>query len=262
MKNLWHFLKKIWWLLLTLFIAPLIVIFTFSVKEYLIHDIDLSAGEWANLFGSVFSYWGTVLLGILAFWQNERIVDLEERNMKIKERELKTSNIPNFVFEDAEVLIEHQWVKIKFDEIHEGTRVKNQCTLDEFSVLNTVDLRIYLKNQSDSDAYEIEVFDDLVNHADLTDFLKVGLNKRNLIKKNDILVLNYNVKFKNIRATRNIKIYEIQFDMNYKNLYGYCFYNLVNVFVGLEEKNPELIISITIDGQKEGRGSIQPNVIY
>lgn len=72
MKDLIRFIKSTWWLFLVLFTAPFIVISVFAILEYLFHRIDLSAGDWASLLGNMFIYWGTVILGIIAFWQNER----------------------------------------------------------------------------------------------------------------------------------------------------------------------------------------------
>lgn len=77
MKKLFAFLKNTWWLFLLLFLAPFVVITVFAVKEYIFHQIDMSAGDWASLWGSAFGYWGTVVLGTLAFWQN---IQVQENN--------------------------------------------------------------------------------------------------------------------------------------------------------------------------------------
>lgn len=72
MKQYLQFLKETWGLFLALFIAPLAVVLIFAIGEYALHVIDLKAGEWAALFGAIFGYWGTVILGSLAFWQNQK----------------------------------------------------------------------------------------------------------------------------------------------------------------------------------------------
>lgn len=99
MRNFFDFIRRTWLLFLLLFIAPVIVIAIFAIKEYVFHSIDLSAGEWANLMGCVFSYWGTILLGTLAFWQSDRIMQLEERNAEIQETELKMKSTPDFTID-------------------------------------------------------------------------------------------------------------------------------------------------------------------
>lgn len=73
MKSIFEFIKRTWWLFILLFCAPIIVILVFAIAEFLMHRINLTAGEWATLLGSAFSYWGTVILGTLAFWQNDQI---------------------------------------------------------------------------------------------------------------------------------------------------------------------------------------------
>ena len=67
MNNVFQFIKKLG-VFLILFLAPIAVIAVFAVKEYALEQIDLSAGDWAGLWGSAFVYWGTVILGTLAFW--------------------------------------------------------------------------------------------------------------------------------------------------------------------------------------------------
>ena len=86
MKNIWDFIKRTWWLVIILFIIPICVIAVFAIKEYVMHEIDLLASDWASMFSSAFSYWGTILLGTLAFWQNDRVMRIEERNLDIQER--------------------------------------------------------------------------------------------------------------------------------------------------------------------------------
>lgn len=73
MDNVFQFIKKTWWLFLILFLAPIAVIVVFAIKEYALNQIDLSAGDWAGLWGAAFAYWGTVILGTLAFWQNTQV---------------------------------------------------------------------------------------------------------------------------------------------------------------------------------------------
>lgn len=73
MNNVFKFIKKTWWLFLLLFLAPIAVIAVFAFREYIFHQIDMLAGDWASLWGAAFSYWGTVILGTLAFWQNAQV---------------------------------------------------------------------------------------------------------------------------------------------------------------------------------------------
>ena len=72
MKKFFSFLKKTWWLLAILFSPPIIVIAVFAFGEYCHHAINMSAGEWSSLLSGAFGYWGTVILGVLAFWQNQQ----------------------------------------------------------------------------------------------------------------------------------------------------------------------------------------------
>lgn len=73
MKKIIKFIKKAWWIILILFLAPFIVLTVFAVMEFVLHQINMNAGEWANLLGAAFGYWGTVILGILSFWQNQQV---------------------------------------------------------------------------------------------------------------------------------------------------------------------------------------------
>jgi len=44
----------------------------------------LSAGEWTGLLGAAFGYWGTILLGVLAFWQNEKANHINENLLSME----------------------------------------------------------------------------------------------------------------------------------------------------------------------------------
>lgn len=73
MKRFSNFFKFTWWLFIILFLAPIIIVAVFANLQFCWRIIDLEAGDWSSLFGSVIGYWGTVILGTLAFWQNHQI---------------------------------------------------------------------------------------------------------------------------------------------------------------------------------------------
>lgn len=102
MNDLFKFLKKTWWLFFLLFIAPIIVVSVFAVLEFLLNRIDMSSGEWATLLGSAFGYWGTVILGTLAFWQNDKIQ--ENNDILIQYERRKMSPVFSLYFIESEAM--------------------------------------------------------------------------------------------------------------------------------------------------------------
>ena len=94
--TIWQFVKKHFLLVFILALIPLIAFLTFAIREYALHQIDMKAGEWAAFIGAILSYIGTVLLGLLALWQNEVIkYNSDEYNKKIFDLQM-ISNVPSF----------------------------------------------------------------------------------------------------------------------------------------------------------------------
>jgi hypothetical protein len=59
---------------------------------------DLYNKEWFNFFGNYLSFLGTVILGIAAFWQNERIRKLENRLINEQQSKEKQNKAIDFTF--------------------------------------------------------------------------------------------------------------------------------------------------------------------
>lgn len=79
------FLKETKKLLLILFCVPILVLAFFAFNEYCLGK-PMYTGDWAQLWGTAFAYWGTVILGTLAFWQNNQ---LQKSNEELREKERK-----------------------------------------------------------------------------------------------------------------------------------------------------------------------------
>lgn len=116
MNDFWKFIRRTWWLFFLLFIAPLIIIFVFFIDEYILHRIDMSAGEWANLLSATFGYWGTVLLGVLAFWQNERTSLINERLFAFEDINKKIANTPILKIIGCEIFSDNNYKSILIED--------------------------------------------------------------------------------------------------------------------------------------------------
>lgn len=177
MKKFTTFLKKTWWLFLILFMAPLVVIFLFVVLEYVCKQVDLSAGEWSQLLGSAFGYWGTVILGTITFWQNDQ---LKEENDILSQYEI-TRNLPKF-----------------FVQIEEYTgMLQNIC--------------IRVENCSDNIAYKFNISEISVFRKNCDSKVLIGKYPPCIREKNEYLLPHtyIDVNFNNSRITigSNEKIY-------------------------------------------------------
>lgn len=65
-----EFIKKYWWIVLIIVLIPVVVFVAFAIMEFVLHRIDLKAGEWAAFIGAILGYISTAFLGTLALWQN------------------------------------------------------------------------------------------------------------------------------------------------------------------------------------------------
>lgn len=129
MNNVFQFIKKTWWLFLILFLAPIAVIAVFAVKEYALNQIDLSAGDWAGLWGSAFAYWGTVILGTLAFWQNTQVQ--ENNDLLINFEKNKVAPVFSLLLEGYQGLLQNLKFKL------------TNCSDNPACNLNVSDLEIH-----------------------------------------------------------------------------------------------------------------------
>lgn len=255
-KSLFNFLKKTWGLFLILFIAPVIVVSVFAIKEYVFHEIDLSAGEWSNLMGSIFSYWGTVLLGTLAFWQNDRILQLEERNLEIQEVELRLNNRSDFVIDSIYLSSPRtNRVKMELEPVATGWyKQKYQCQIGTIEDTSFLTLEVELKNISGVSAYNVETYESIFDiESGNTSGSRVTLGARvyKEVEKDNPLTLTYYISFRDIKPVNGIKYIEYNFNLNYKNLYHHYFYNFIHISVAAIGNS--IIISAAIREQCYGK---------
>lgn len=93
------FVKKYKLFIIILALIPIITILVFAILEYALHKIDMKAAEWAAFIGTILGYLGTVFLGILALWQNEKANYI---NQQISDSQLKkdyhTTLLPCWLF--------------------------------------------------------------------------------------------------------------------------------------------------------------------
>lgn len=262
MRNFFDFIRRTWLLFLLLFIAPVIVIALFAIKEYVFHSIDLSAGEWADLMGSVFSYWGTILLGTLAFWQNDRIMQLEERNAEIQETELKMKSTPDFIidhillsfgnFEEKELELESIYSS-EYKETY-------QSEIDINEDVSFLSLHIVLKNPSNASAHNAEVYESVLDKNPKNHLFIMGSNVYKLIEKQGSITLCYYIHFDEIKLQNGVKFAEYFFNLNYENVYHHHFYNCVKIFAGIMDN--KIAVQASIGEQHNEKKDLEPrNVV-
>ncbi len=259
MKYFFDFIKRTWLLFLLLFIAPVIVVALFAIKEYVFHSIDLSAGEWVNLMGCVFSYWGTILLGTLAFWQNDRIMQLEERNAEIQETELKMKYTPDFIIDSILLSfgnLEEKELKLESIPCSEYKETY-QDEIDINEEVSLLALHIVLKNSSNASAHNVEAYESILNKKNLTSSLFVmGSSIHKLIEKQSNIILSYYIHFDKIQQQNGVKFAEYNFNLNYENIHHHYFYNHMNIFAGIADN--KLSIQASIGEQHNEKKDLEP----
>lgn len=260
-RNLFDFIKRTWLLFFILFIAPIIVITIFAVREYVIHSIDLTAGEWANSMGCVFTYWGTILLGALAFWQNDRIMRLEERNAEIQETELKIKSTPDFIIDKIYLHYGNSdEIELDLEELHKSNYKETYQSEIEFNEkLSHLSLYILLKNSSNSSAYNVESYELVVDKKAKKKLFTMGSSVYKLIDKTDSILLNYCIDFDSIHSKNGVKFAKYCFNLNYENIYHHHFYNHMSIFAGISEN--KIVIQVAIGEQHNEKKSLEPKSI-
>ncbi|WP_407312480.1 hypothetical protein [Desulfosporosinus sp. SB140] len=79
-----NFIRRYWWIILILLLIPLAAIAGFLIAKYCFNKA-LTSKELFGLIGTILGYVGTIFLGLLALWQNERANDLNGRLLKLEE---------------------------------------------------------------------------------------------------------------------------------------------------------------------------------
>lgn len=178
MNNVFKFIKKTWWLFLILFLAPIAVIVVFAVKEFVLNQIDLTAGDWAGLWGSAFAYWGTVILGTLAFWQNTQVQ--ENNDLLINFEKNKAAPVFSLLLEGYQGLLHN--LKFKLTNCSDNLA----CNLD------VSDLEIY-KTTAQGDTVFISrtalVNSDKISILEAHSHINLEYNNNSVTKRNGEIVL-------------------------------------------------------------------------
>ena len=83
-----------------IFIVPMILVHVLFKMQipYRILQAEWSAGDVLQYYGSYLSFIGTVLLGLLAIWQNKQISDKSEQLNLLIMNQQKQMNMPKFDF--------------------------------------------------------------------------------------------------------------------------------------------------------------------
>ena len=229
MKDFLKFIKKTWWLFLILFFAPIVVISIFAYQEYILGRIDLNAGEWASLFGASFGFWGTALLGSLAFWQNERVTQLNERLSHVKEIELEESNRPELIITGIELYTANDKSykgELKEEYFFRGERnyrTEIEVASDDYE--KGIEAYITVKNQS-----KVKIVGLVFNSIGVfvgKDGVNIGNHEKAIekIEPNEEVDLYTNVEIKEYGFVYNMNI-------RFKNVYGHEYSQLL--FFGAE----------------------------
>lgn len=263
MRSLLGFIKRTWLLFLLLFIAPGIVIALFAVNEYIIHSIDLTAGDWANLMGCVFSYWGTILLGTLAFWQNDRIMQLEERNAEIHEIELRIKNTPDFTIDSISLSFGNQTEESKLQLVSVDSFEYREAYQSEVYIqerICSIALYIVLNNSTNASAHNVEVYESMIDQELKNGLFTMGSHVHKIIDKQGSVALCYYVRFDETKPRNDVKFAEYSFNLNYENIFHHNFNNKMKIFVGIESS--VLSVFVGIGPQHNKKIPLEPKSCY
>lgn len=254
-----------------LFIISIIVIGVFAIKEYIFYDIDLSAGEWASLVGTLTSYLGTIFLGMIAFWQNDRIMKIEERNAEIQEINLKLDNIPDFTVDKIFVsYIEKSTEKHVIEEVDlekickMGYRETYQTAViidGGVSNIPFIVVDVILKNCSNADAHNVEVYESVLDKEFGKRVFAMGSYIHKVIEKEAKRSLTYRIYFDDFVFRNGSKFISYYFNLNYENRYHHYFYNKVEIFAGTGLMENEVEVQVSIGRQYNEKKGLEEKIV-
>ena len=166
---MWEKVKKykfiaVFTIVFAIIVIPIIIHFIFKINlniELLV--AEWSAGEFLEYYGNTLSFIGTIILSILALWQNHEIKVESEKHNQMLEKMQKIRNTPRFVGEK---------------------RASNK---------DNRNLEIILKNATDNLAYEVKAYD--FTMLDKENKIKYNYKKtmeKSVIQKDDYLIIQLN----------------------------------------------------------------------
>lgn len=259
MNKFIEFIKKNGILLVILFSAPVIVILVFTIKEYILNTINLSAGDWANLLGALFSYWGTVLLGVLAFWQNDRLVILEERNLEIQEIQLQEEQAPNFSISHLICYVNNVKTQCDFSIRNSpyGQMARGKLLDKNNDAIRFVTIHIYIENITMCNAYDIEAIISDTRYNLIEHPFKTRQIKTDTIGPKQQIILVYSFFFNNPRKNTG---WTLNFKICYRNSLFHYYYNEMTLLIRVERKSNIGELSIRLNSQEKGEQDVDSAV--
>lgn len=211
MKNFLKFIKKTWWIILILFLAPFIVLSVFAFMDFALHQIDMKAGDWANLLGAAFGYWGTVILGILSFWQNQQVQ--ENNDILINYERSRMAPVFSLILDSYQGKLQN----LKF--------ILLNCSDNIACALEVSDLEIYKINSLGSESFLSRIPIKGKNMASVLEAhsevdLEYG-NNNILISNNEKIYLIIKITASDIIGLTKITTVKIQISDKYECKYEY-----------------------------------------
>lgn len=232
-------------LVVVLFLPPITLALVILYLNYKKMDI----GEYITLFAGLLTYLGTVILSMVTLVQNEGLLSLESHRADIEERKLREENHPKFIIEELrcdgvgseEVLKSTEILKSTYEVALQGEISKPKRWL-----------YVSLKNISSAEACNCKYYDysylELVN-SNAESYIEQCVSK---VKADGSIVLGYLIEEGRLQS--------FIYDLRYRNIYGYGWYNQILVFVS--ENDGKINYQVAIGPQMEGEGNSNIDTYY
>lgn len=165
---------------------------------------------------------------------------------------MKLNNVPDFRIESAKMTLDDELFKLDLRDMISSSIQKKQCTINIKEDINYIDLYVCLKNISNSSAFDIETLESQRDLKRREGLYKIGKTKYNKIEGKEYLTLSYHINLDKLECQNGVKIFSIEFSLNYRNMYGHYFYNAIRVCLSWSEPTG-LVIDLTLCEQEEGK---------
>lgn len=234
------FIKKYWWLLVILFIFPIIGLCIIANKITTLNQ------TWISLICAALTYFGTVILAFVTLIQNDKITEFSEKDAAIEEIRLRNKYHPVIDIKSIQDIKEkdYSYKKLYKNGFGEIMQIKN--------ILNDT-IYVIISNVGNASAYNIETYEYGYNSAkEISDGVELFDYHKNIIYEME--------KDSSIYLTLHFEenaTFSIKYNICYKNEFDNGFYNTLSIELIDNHGDRTAQIGISPQVKKEGDFELQ-----
>lgn len=237
--------NKITVIFIAAYIVPIIVALTFLVIDLHYANGALHTPDWANFFVGLLTYYGTISLGGLAYYQNEKI-----RNLEAERHKAEVSPIIGL----KQIVIEYvPWEPLAVIDIDKTnpTQTINK-SIDLSHSVPYIGFRLKIENESNNQVKALSCYETLV---------PLAIEERKNNAENQVIVsemtagetqeIVYYFVFDEIDFSGGIKVSQLNSRIYYEDIFGNNYCNDISIHVRYIESQSRIYTRIFFSKRME-----------